>query len=47
MSTDHGLALVGAIFLIARLWDVFVDPVLGIVSDRLPTRWGRRSRSAA
>ncbi len=36
------LTLVGTIFLIARLWDVFTDPVLGIVSDRIPSRWGRR-----
>jgi Na+/melibiose symporter-like transporter len=37
-----GLIAVGQIFLILRLWDVFVDPVLGVVSDRFPTRWGRR-----
>ncbi len=36
------LTLVGTIFLIARLWDMFTDPVLGIVSDRIPSRWGRR-----
>ncbi|MEI9988070.1 MAG: MFS transporter [Aliidongia sp.] len=37
-----GLVAIGQIFLIIRLWDVFVDPVLGLVSDRFPTRWGRR-----
>jgi glycoside/pentoside/hexuronide:cation symporter, GPH family len=37
-----GLAAIGQIFLIIRLWDVFVDPVLGLVSDKFPTRWGRR-----
>jgi len=36
------LTMVGTIFLIARFWDVFTDPVLGIVSDRVPSRWGRR-----
>ncbi len=33
---------VGAIFMLARFWDVFTDPVLGILSDRYTTRWGRR-----
>ena len=37
-----GLATVGTIFLIARMWDVFIDPILGYVSDRFHTRWGRR-----
>jgi glycoside/pentoside/hexuronide:cation symporter, GPH family len=36
------LTLVGTIFLIARFWDVFTDPILGIVSDRISSRWGRR-----
>ncbi|MEQ8745482.1 MFS transporter [Pyruvatibacter sp.] len=37
-----GLAVVGAIFMITRFWDVFTDPVLGVLSDRFKTRWGRR-----
>ena len=37
-----GLPLVGAIFMLARFWDVFTDPVLGILSDKYETRWGRR-----
>lgn len=37
-----GLGLVGAIFMITRFWDVFTDPVLGVMSDRVKTRWGRR-----
>lgn len=37
-----GLTVVGSIFMLARFWDVFTDPVLGIVSDRFETRWGRR-----
>lgn len=37
-----GLTVVGAIFMLARFWDVFTDPVLGILSDKYETRWGRR-----
>lgn len=37
-----GLATVGTIFMLARFWDVITDPVMGIVSDRFPSRWGRR-----
>ncbi len=37
-----GLTLVGAVFMIARFWDMFTDPMLGVMSDRYPTRWGRR-----
>lgn len=37
-----GLAVVGTIFMITRFWDVFTDPVLGILSDHFKTRWGRR-----
>ncbi len=37
-----GLTLVGIVFMLARIWDVITDPVLGVVSDRFPTRWGRR-----
>jgi len=37
-----GLTLVGIVFMLARIWDVVTDPVLGVVSDRFPTRWGRR-----
>lgn len=37
-----GLSTVGAILLLARLWDVVVDPAIGVLSDRLATRWGRR-----
>ena len=41
---DMGLSLtvVGTVFMMARFWDVFTDPVLGMVSDRFPSRWGRR-----
>ena len=37
-----GLGLVGAIFMLTRFWDVVTDPLLGLLSDRLRTRWGRR-----
>lgn len=37
-----GLAAVGTIFALTRIWDVVTDPVLGIVSDRFPSRFGRR-----
>lgn len=31
----------GMILLVARLFDAFVDPVVGILSDRTNTRWGK------
>ena len=31
----------GAIMLIARFWDMGLDPVIGIISDRTQTRWGK------
>ncbi|MEP0070912.1 MFS transporter [Pyruvatibacter sp.] len=37
-----GLATVGWVFMLARFWDVFTDPVLGLLSDKYRTRWGRR-----
>ncbi|HMM14278.1 MAG TPA: MFS transporter [Parvibaculum sp.] len=37
-----GLIAVGAAFTLARGWDVIVDPLLGYVSDKFETRWGRR-----
>jgi len=41
-SMGLGLATVGTIFMVARLWDVITDPMMGIISDRFPSRWGRR-----
>ena len=35
------LAAVGAVFMIVRLLDIGVDPVLGALMDRTRTRWGR------
>lgn len=37
-----GLSAVGVALLLARVWDVVTDPVIGYASDRLPTRFGRR-----
>ncbi len=37
-----GLATVGTVFMLARIWDVVIDPILGYLSDRFPSRWGRR-----
>jgi Na+/melibiose symporter-like transporter len=36
------LSAVGAILLVARLWDMITDPLVGFLSDRTPARWGRR-----
>jgi Na+/melibiose symporter-like transporter len=36
------LAVVGAVLLLVRLGDVFVDPVIGLLSDRFATPFGRR-----
>lgn len=43
-SGEHGipLALVGGIIFAARLFDIVVEPTVGILSDRTRTRWGRR-----
>lgn len=37
-----GLTVVGLIFVAARLWDVVLDPLVGVFSDRVRTPWGRR-----
>lgn len=34
-------AAAGTMFLIARLWDSFFDLLVGIMSDRTKTRWGK------
>lgn len=36
------LASVGVVIAVSRLLDVFTDPLIGVMSDRLRTRWGRR-----
>ena len=34
-------AAVGTMFLVTRIWDTAFDPLIGIVSDRTQTRWGK------
>ena len=43
-SRDVGLSLtlVGMIFMLVRLGDVLVDPLVGVFTDKFPARWGRR-----
>ncbi len=35
-------AAAGAIFLIVKIWDSINDPIIGAMTDRTNTRWGRR-----
>jgi GPH family glycoside/pentoside/hexuronide:cation symporter len=35
-------ASAGAALMLGKLWDALVDPVVGMMSDRTRTRWGRR-----
>ena len=37
-----GLTLLGSIFMLTKIWDVVTDPIVGYLTDRYPTRWGRR-----
>ncbi|GEM65122.1 MFS transporter [Sphingobacterium faecium NBRC 15299] len=34
-------AVVGTMFLITRIWDTAFDPLVGIISDRTHTKWGK------
>lgn len=34
-------AAVGTLLLIARVWDGFNDPIMGMIADRTNTRWGK------
>ncbi|MEM1137301.1 MAG: MFS transporter [Bacteroidota bacterium] len=34
-------AAVGTMFLVTRIWDSVNDPIMGILSDRTSTRWGK------
>ena len=35
-------AMAGVIFLLVKIWDSVNDPIIGWISDRTDTRWGRR-----
>jgi len=35
-------ALAGTVFLVSKCWDAVSDPIMGIISDRTRTRFGRR-----
>ncbi len=34
-------AAAGTIMMVARFWDMAIDPIIGVVSDRTNTRWGK------
>ncbi|MBC7418983.1 MAG: MFS transporter, partial [Pedobacter sp.] len=34
-------AVVGTMFLVTRIWDTALDPIIGILADRTETRWGK------
>ncbi len=37
-----GPAVAGLILLVNKIWDSINDPIVGMISDRVHTRWGRR-----
>jgi Na+/melibiose symporter-like transporter len=37
-----GYGLAGAVFGLARFLDIFLDPAMGVITDRTRTKWGRR-----
>jgi GPH family glycoside/pentoside/hexuronide:cation symporter len=44
LTTVMGIAAAtaGGLLFIAKLWDIFSNPLMGWLSDRTETRWGRR-----
>ena len=41
-TTGLSLTAIGVVMLIAKLCDTVTDPIVGYLSDRTPTSWGRR-----
>ncbi len=43
-AATFGLALgaIGTVFILVRVFDAISDPLVGVLSDRVTTRWGRR-----
>lgn len=41
-TTALSLSTIGALMLLARLWDTVTDPLIGFFSDKTPQRLGRR-----
>ncbi len=41
-TTAMSLSTIGAIMLVARLWDTVTDPLIGFLSDKTPQKLGRR-----
>ncbi len=37
-----GLTVVGLVFMVGRIWDAVSDPLIGVMSDRTRSRFGRR-----
>lgn len=34
-------AAIGTMFLVTRVWDTFLDPFIGVISDRTSSKWGK------
>jgi glycoside/pentoside/hexuronide:cation symporter, GPH family len=34
-------AIVGTMFLVTRIWDSLIDPIVGVMGDRTESRWGK------
>lgn len=44
LTEGHGVSagLAGLVLLLPRIWNVVTDPLMGAISDRTRSRWGRR-----
>lgn len=42
MTMGVNPALISAILFLQRIWDAFIDPIIGQYSDNFRSRWGRR-----